>query len=450
VAVGLILSPVSALRFDIAHQDTASRARVGRVTTPHGRFDTPAFMPVGTQGTIKGILPELVAQTGAQIVLGNTYHLMLRPGSDLVQQMGGLQHWTRWARPMLTDSGGFQVFSLAQISRINEDGVTFKSHLDGALHELTPERSVQVQNELGADIIMAFDDCPPAQQISEHQAARAKGFDHSPDPPPTTSARPRPRCGRAMDQSTYRQRVELANERTLRWLERCVAAHQRPEDQALFGIVQGGTDLDQRAWCVERVCAHDLPGYAIGGVAVGEPPDVIKAVVDHTAPRLPADRPRYLMGVGYERDIVAAVRAGVDMFDCVLPTRNGRNANAFTRTGQVRLRNAKFRDDPRPIEEGCDCIACGGAGDGDQGSGIRTVMDGSPPDPGSPNPEPRLGFSRSYLRHLFQAGEILGPVLVSLHNLRHFQRLMLDIRRAIHHNNWSALARDWPVAGLSL
>jgi queuine tRNA-ribosyltransferase len=439
-----MLSPVSALRFDITHQDTSSRARVGRVTTPHGWFDTPAFMPVGTQGTIKGILPELVAQTGAQIVLGNTYHLMLRPGSDLVQRMGGLQHWTRWGRPMLTDSGGFQVFSLADISKINDDGVTFKSHLDGALHELTPERSMQVQNELGADIIMAFDDCPPAQEMNEHQAARAKGFDSSPDSPPTTSARPR------VDPTQYAQRVRLANERTLRWLDRCVAAHQRPEAQALFGIVQGGTDLDQRAWCAQRVCAHDLPGYAIGGVAVGEPPDVIRQVVEHTAARLPADRPRYLMGVGYERDLVAAVRAGVDMFDCVLPTRNGRNANAFTRAGQVRLRNATFRDDPRPIEEGCDCPACGGVSEGVSGIGSgkagRSIGHTTSPMPDAASP----GFSRSYLRHLFQAGEILGPVLVSLHNLRHFQRLMLDIRLAIHHNDWSALARHWPVAGLSL
>ncbi len=429
-----MLSPVSALTFDIAHQDTSSGARVGQVTTPHGRFDTPAFMPVGTQGTIKGILPELVAQTGAQIVLGNTYHLMLRPGSALVQQMGGLQRWSRWGRPMLTDSGGFQVFSLADISRINDDGVTFKSHLDGALHELTPERSMRVQNELGADIIMAFDDCPPARETKERGGGgQGSGI----------------RTEAVLSPEAYAQRVALANERTLRWLGRCVAAHARKDAQALFGIVQGGTDLEQRAWCAQRVCQHDLPGYAIGGVAVGEPPEVIQQVVEYTAPLLPADRPRYLMGVGYERDIVAAVRAGVDMFDCVLPTRNGRNANAFTRAGQIRLKNAKFRDDPRPIEEGCDCVACGGGRYGEQGSGIRQSKEVAP-DPRSLNPEPRPGFSRSYLRHLFQAEEILGPVLVSLHNLRHFQRLMLDIRRAIHHNDWSALARDWPVAGLSL
>ncbi len=417
------------LTFAIEHRDHSSHARTGTVTTPHGRFQTPAFMPVGTHGTVKGLLPELVAGTGAQIVLGNTYHLMLRPGSELIAHMGGLQKWSRWARPMLTDSGGFQVFSLGHINKINDDGVTFKSHLDGSSIELTPERSMQVQNQLGADIIMAFDDCPPAQTVSDNS-------------PPTTSARPFPRSGATVAEPQYQQRVQLANERTLRWLDRCVSAHARPDDQALFPIVQGGTDLAQRTWCAERVCQHDQPGYAIGGVAVGEPTDVLRQVVEHTAPLLPVDRPRYLMGVGYERDIVAAVRAGVDMFDCVLPTRNGRNANAFTRRGQVRLRNAKFADDPRPIEEGCDCPACGGGFPG---------LAGPAGGPGTPeradSPPPAVGghFSRSYLRHLFMVGEMLGPMLVSLHNLRHFQRLMLDIRRCIHHNDWSLLSRDWPV-----
>ncbi len=380
-----------ALTFEITNQDTTTHARVGRVTTPHGSFDTPAFMPVGTQGTVKGLLPDQVRESGAQMILGNTYHLMLRPGSELVASQGGLQDWSRWRGPMLTDSGGFQVFSLADLNRITDDGVRFKSHLDGATIELTPERSMRVQHELGADIIMAFDDCPPAGDSFEGDAA------------------------------SYAERVRAANERTLRWLDRCVAEHTRSgrdDKQALFPIVQGGTDLDQRTWCVERVCAADCPGYAIGGVAVGEPPEEIHRVVAHTAPLMPKSKPRYLMGVGYERDIVAAVRAGVDMFDCVLPTRNGRKGYCFTPRGVVKLRNASHKRDPGPIDPDCGCPACS------------------------------RGYSRSYLHHLFRADELLGPTLASLHNLWHFQRLMLDIRHAIAHNDWSLLARDWPVAQL--
>ncbi|MEX2386862.1 MAG: tRNA guanosine(34) transglycosylase Tgt, partial [Phycisphaeraceae bacterium] len=304
------------ITFTLDHRDTTTRARVGRVTTPHGSFDTPAFMPVGTQATIKGLLPWQVTDTGAQIMLANTYHLLLRPGSDLVEQMGGLQHWMNWNRPVLTDSGGYQVFSLADINRIGDDGVQFRSHINGQLIDLTPERSMQVQHGLGADIIMAFDDCPPAVQLDD-EARSADPFD----------AR-----RHAVTVADYPARVKLANERTLRWLERCVTAHHasgKADRQGLFGIVQGGIDLDQRTWCAQRVTEFDLPGYAIGGVAVGEGPALIRQVVEHTAPLLPEARPRYLMGVGYERDIVAAVRAGVDMFDCVLPTRNGRNANAF-------------------------------------------------------------------------------------------------------------------------
>ncbi len=380
-----------ALTYDILKQDETTHARVGRVTTPHGSFDTPAFMPVGTQGTVKGLTPDQVRTTGSQIILGNTYHLMLRPGSELIARHAGLQQWTRWQGPMLTDSGGFQVFSLAEMNKITDAGVRFKSHLDGAMIDLPPERSMQVQHELGADIIMAFDDCPPASNTFPGDAA------------------------------AYAQRVRVANERTLLWLERCIKTHHdsgRDQQQALFPIVQGGTDLDQRDWCIDRVCAFDSPGYAIGGVAVGESPELIHAIVEHTAPKLPVDKPRYLMGVGYERDIVAAVRAGVDMFDCVLPTRNGRKGYAFGQRGVVKLRNASHKDDAGPIEPGCDCAACGG------------------------------GYSRSYLHHLFKAGEMLGCNLVSLHNLRHFQRLMLDIRAAIAHNAWSSLAEDWPVAGL--
>jgi queuine tRNA-ribosyltransferase len=378
------------LSFTIQHADAQSHARTGRVTTPHGSFDTPAFMPVGTKGTVKGLTPEQLTATGTQIVLNNAYHLMLRPGDELVARRGGVHAFMRWEGPILTDSGGFQAFSMSDINAIDDEGVTFKSIVDGSTVHLDPERSIQVQNNLGADIIMAFDDCPPNPTAQD-------------DDPAAGAA-----CLR-------RQRE--AHERTIRWLERSVAAHARPDEQALFGIVQGGTDLDLRRASVEAVCALDLPGYAIGGVAVGEGFDLIASVVSYTAPLLPADRPRYLMGVGYERDLLTAVRAGVDMFDCVLPTRNGRNANVFTRTGRLHLRNAAFAEDDTVIETGCDCAACGG------------------------------GFTRAYLRHLFGAKEMLGPILASIHNIRHYQRLMLDIRTAISDNSWSLLQETWPVLG---
>ena len=358
-------------------------------------------MAVGTQATIKGLYPDLVAGLGTQIILANTYHLMLRPGSALISQMGGLHKWMRWRQPILTDSGGFQVFSLSDINQVTDAGVMFHSHLDGSQIALTPHDSIRMQNQLGADIIMAFDDCPPLA------------------PPGTTGGpnaeRHRGDSGRRNDP----QRVAQACHRTIRWLGQCVDAHAREADQALFGIIQGGTDLDLRRQCVQQVCQYDLPGYAIGGVAVGEGFEQLRDVVEATAPLLPDDRPRYLMGVGYERDILAAVRAGVDMFDCVLPTRNGRNANAFTRSGRIRLRNAQYAQDTSLIEAGCDCLACSG------------------------------GFTRSYLRHLFHAGEMLGPILVSAHNLRHFNRYLLDIRRAISDNDWPSVTANWPVLAKS-
>lgn len=416
---------MAALTFEIDHRDSTSAARLGRVTTPHGTFETPAFMPVGTQATIKGILPEILRQLGARIILANTYHLLLRPGAELIAQMGGLQRWMNWHGPILTDSGGYQVFSLAHISRLDDDGVTFQSHIDGSRVELTPERAVGVQHQLGADIIMALDDCPPGW----HEQAQ-------PNLPHATPRLSRPQ---------YLARLNQANERTLRWLERCMRTHRsagREEEQALFGIVQGGIDLDQRTYCARGVTQHDLPGYAIGGVSVGEGPEHMKRVVEHTAPLLPADRPRYLMGVGYERDLVMAIRAGVDMFDCVLPTRNGRNANAFTSTGQIRLRNARYRDDPRPIEPGCDCPACSA-----EAAPSAGASPASPKPRSTDAPTPTHYYSRSYLRHLFQANEMLGPMLVSAHNIRHFQRLILDIRTSIRKNNWSWAVRRWPVLG---
>lgn len=419
---------MSALRFDILARDPASRARVGRVTTVHGSFDTPAFMPVGTQGTVKGLVLPLVARTGSQIILGNTYHLLLRPGPELVRQLGGLHGFMGWPGPILTDSGGYQAYSMSDLTKLTDDSVTFRSIVDGSMIELSPERAIEVQNALGSDILMALDDCPPSVdpatmnqsrlRTQAQTAARKKGYDHA-------------------------RRLDESLERTARWLERCKRAHARPSEQSLFGIVQGGTDLDRRSRSAAQVCNIDLPGYAIGGVAVGEGFDEIVKVVQHTAPLMPDAKPRYLMGVGYERDIVAAVRAGVDMFDCVLPTRNGRNAFAFTRTGPLKLRNAQYADDPRPIEEGCDCFACDPASHDWRFPSI-------PPSTQRSQPSTFGVHSRAYLRHLFMAGEMLGPILVSLHNVRHFQRLMVDIRAAIRDNGWSALGRRWPVAAEAL
>jgi queuine tRNA-ribosyltransferase len=389
-------------------------------------------MPVGTRGSVKGILPELVRATGAQIVLNNTYHLMLRPGSELIQKMGGVHRFMNWPGPILTDSGGYQAYSLSDMNKVDDDGVTFKSIIDGSNVRLTPERAMQVQNELGPDIMMAFDDCPPSAAEAEDgdkRLVRALARDRvqTEDAGRQAGSARDTELAKKKNTLTHAQRLELANHRTIRWLERCKAAHARPDVQALFGIIQGGTDLAQRSWCVERVCNIELPGYAIGGVAVGESPDAIATVVRHTAPLMPDAKPRYLMGVGYERDLLIAVRAGVDMFDCVLPTRNGRNANAFTRTGQIRLRNAQYQLDQLPIEPGCDCLACDPARHG------HATPDGQP-------------FTRGYLRHLFMAGEMLGPILVSLHNLRHFQRFMADVRQTIQSDDWAGLLARYPVA----
>jgi len=362
-------------RFQISATDKDTFARAARVTTNHGSFDTPAFMPVGTQGTIKGVLPDHVAATGSQIILANTYHLMLRPGEDVVAQLGDLHQFMAWPGPILTDSGGFQVFSLSDLNQIDDTGVTFKSHIDGSMHHLTPQKSIHVQNKLGADIIMAFDECPPAngERIYHEQAVA----------------------------------------RTLRWARECKEAHQRPTDQFLFGIVQGGTHLDLRALCAQKLLELNFPGYAIGGLAVGEGFDAMVQILHHTTPLLPQDKPRYLMGVGFPRDIVAAISAGVDMFDCVLPTRNGRNAYAFTAAGPLRLRNSKYTSDPGPIETGCDCYAC-------------------------------THFSRGAIRHFFFAAEMLGPVLVSVHNMRFYQRFMADIRRAISAGGFHDFVRSDP------
>ncbi len=347
-------------------------ARAGRLETPHGPVDTPAFMPVGTRASVKGLTPEQLRDAGAQIILANTYHLALRPGADVVATMGGLHKFMSWGGPILTDSGGFQVFSLATLNAVDDEGVTFKSHIDGAPLRLTPDSAIEVQEQLGADIIMAFDQCPPL---------------------------PAPR-----------EQVQIAVDRTIRWARRCKEA-QRRDDQALFGIVQGGLDIELRGRCLEELVKLDFPGYAVGGLSVGEKPEETTKLLRAFAGAMPEDRPRYLMGVGRPIDIIRAVDTGIDMFDCVLPTRNGRNAFAFTDDGYIRLRNSQYKTDERPLLNGCDCYTCS-------------------------------NFSRAYLRHLFLAGEMLGPILVSLHNIAYYQRFMRRIREAVAAGEFPRLLAD--------
>ncbi|HEX4413150.1 MAG TPA: tRNA guanosine(34) transglycosylase Tgt [Lacipirellulaceae bacterium] len=359
--------PTSAFAFEVLHEDTQTRARRGRFTTPHGVVETPAFMPVGTLGTVKGVDPGRLRETGAQMILANTYHLALRPGEATVAALGGLHAFMGWDGPILTDSGGFQVFSLADRMTFDETGVKFRSHIDGAAVELTPERSIAVQEQLGSDVAMVFD----------HVVALPND----------------------------REIVADAMRRSLRWAERCKAAATR-SDQAQFAIVQGGLDPELRAESAEHLVALDFVGYAIGGLSVGEPPPEMYAALDVTTPLLPRDKPRYLMGVGRPIDLLEGMARGVDLFDCVMPTRNGRNALAFTDAGPVRLRNQQFAQDREPLDPSCPCMAC--------------------------------RHSRGYLRHLFQANEMLGPMLVSHHNLTYYQRLAADARQAIAENRLSA------------
>ena len=348
-------------RFELDAVDAQTGARVGRWITPHGSVETPAFMPVGTLGTVKGLTPEQLQVTGAQQVLANTYHLALRPGSEVVAELGGLHSFMQWSGPILTDSGGFQIFSLAKLSRIDEQQVVFRSHIDGSLLELSPERAMQIQADLGADCIMCLDECPP------HDVPR--------------------------------ERLIAAVDRTTRWAARCRDAQQRA-DQALFGIVQGGTDRELRERSITGLLPLDFPGYAVGGLSVGEEPALMYQTLEFTVPHLPADRPRYLMGVGRPVDLLESVLRGIDLFDCVMPTRNGRNATAFTSRGLVKLRNNRYRTDSGPLDPECECPVC-------------------------------QRFSLGYLRHLFIAKEMLGPILVSWHNLSYYQRLLRDLRAAI-------------------
>jgi queuine tRNA-ribosyltransferase len=349
------------VRFTRLVQDTGSEARLGRIDTPSGSLETPAFMPVGTQATIKGLTPDQIRATGTRMLLANTYHLVLRPGEGVVAAIGGLHTFMGWDGPILTDSGGFQVFSLSARNRVTDHGVTFRSHLDGRTLELTPERATTIQEQLGADVAMCLDHCP-ALPASKTVIADAVA-------------------------------------RTIAWAKRCKAAHART-DQALFGIVQGGSHADLRAQCAEELLALDFDGYAVGGVSVGENRAEVRDALAVTTHLLPVERPRYLMGVGRPQDILDAVATGIDLFDCVMPTRNGRNATCFSEKGYVKLRNAAHRSDPRPIDEGCDCLAC-------------------------------RQFSRAYVRHLFLAKEMLGPILASIHNLTYLQRFTSQIREAI-------------------
>jgi len=346
---------------------TSGRARAGRFSTPHGDLLTPVFAPVGTAATVKALTPAHLHELGAQLVLSNTYHLYLRPGDELVRDLGGLHHFMQWPGPILTDSGGFQVFSLSDTRKIDDDGVTFKSHLDGSLHRFTPERSIAIQENLGADVIMAFDECPPP-------------------------------LDRAYN--------EVALRRTHAWAERCVAAKTRA-DQALFGIVQGGVFADLRAESARFLVGLDLPGYAIGGLAVGESKAEMHAALDVVEPLLPTHKPRYLMGVGSPEDLVNGVARGVDIFDCVLPTRLARNSAALTRSGRLNMSNAAYARDPGPIEPGCTCYAC-------------------------------RNFSRAYVRHLMRSGEILGAVLLTIHNVHLLLTMMREMRQAIFEDRFAA------------
>ena len=371
-----------AASFGFQVQRRCGKARRGVISTPHGQVDTPAFMPVGTRAAVKGLAPAQLAETGTQILLANTYHLMLRPGAEIVQKLGGLQSMTGWRRPMLTDSGGYQVFSLAELRNIDDAGVKFRSHIDGALLSLSPETAIAAQNMLGADIIMAFDECPPLPA----------------------------------DPSALRQAVD----RTVLWARRSRDAHRR-EDQALYGIVQGGLDLALRRECLQRLTEIGFAGYAIGGLSVGEPPEEMWRLLSEFADEAPPDAPRYLMGVGTPRDLAEAVSAGVDQFDCVLPTRNGRKGYAFTSRGVLRMRNACHRESNEPLDQACDCYTC------------RT-------------------FSRGYLRHLIMSNEVLGASLVSLHNIAFYQSMMKQMRDAIEidaFDAWKASQADAGVWNLS-
>lgn len=351
-----------AIRYELIKTDKQTGARLGIVHTPHGSFETPAFMPVGTQASVKTMSPEEVKDMGAGIILSNTYHLWLRPGHEIVREAGGLHKFMNWDRPILTDSGGFQVFSLSHIRKIEEEGVHFRNHLNGDKLFLSPEKAMEIQNALGADIMMAFDECPPFPATFEYMKASV--------------------------------------ERTSRWAERCLEAHARPQDQGLFGIVQGGEFEELRKQSAKDLVSMDFPGYAIGGLSVGEPKDIMNRMLEYTTPLLPAEKPRYLMGVGSPDSLIDGAIRGIDMFDCVLPTRIARNGTCMTSEGRLAIKNAKFARDFGPLDPNCDCYTC-------------------------------RNYSRAYIRHLLKAEETFGIRLTSYHNLYFLQDLMRNVRQAI-------------------
>jgi queuine tRNA-ribosyltransferase len=356
-------------KFEFTVNATDGKARTGVIRTPRGEVRTPAFMPVGTAGTVKAMLPESVRATGADILLGNTYHLMLRPTAERIARLGGLHRFMNWERPILTDSGGFQVMSLAELRKLTEEGVTFRSHVDGSKHMLSPERSMEIQRLLGSDIVMCFDECPalPADRV----------------------------------------RIEQSMRLSMRWAARSRAAFGDRPGHALFGIQQGGLERDLREESAEKLKEIGFEGYAVGGLAVGEGQAAMFGVLDYAPGMLPTEKPRYLMGVGKPDDIVGAVARGIDMMDCVLPSRSGRTGQAFTRFGVVNIKNARHQDDPRPLDEGCSCPAC-------------------------------RSYSRAYLHHVFRSGEIIASMLLTWHNLHYYQELMQEMREAIAEGRFAA------------
>lgn len=365
---------MAAVTYELIKKDSRTKARRGRVNTPHGPIETPVFMPVGTAGTVKAMKPEEVRDMGAQIILGNTYHLYLRPGHEVVKAAGGLHKFMNWERAILTDSGGFQVFSLGAMRKISEEGVEFRSHIDGSKHMLSPEKSMEIQNALGSDIMMAFDECAPYP--------------------------------------ADRNYVKNSLERTTRWLKRCKEYHKNTEQQSLFGIMQGGMYKDLRKQSAEEIVELDLPGYAIGGLSVGEPKEIMYEVMDDCVDYLPADKPRYLMGVGSPDCLFEGVERGIDMFDCVLPTRIARHGMAMTSQGRVNIKNAKYERDFTPLDPNCDCYTC-------------------------------RNYSKAYLRHLFKSDEILSAMLMTTHNLHFLVNTMAGIRKAIEEDRFLEYKKEF-------
>jgi len=362
------------LKYELIKKDKFSKARLGKIYTNRGIIETPIFMPVGTRATVKAMNVDELKEIGSQIILGNTYHLYLRPGQEIIRAAGGLHKFMNWDRPILTDSGGFQVFSLGAIRKITEEGVMFRSHIDGSKHFISPEKSMEIQNDLGSDIMMAFDECAPYPASYDY--------------------------------------VKNSMERTIRWLKRCKEYHKNTENQALFGIIQGGMYKDLRKISAIETCSMDLPGYAVGGLSVGEPKDVMIEYLNYTTEFMPEDKPRYLMGVGTPDYLFEAVEAGIDMADCVLPTRLGRNGTAITTYGKVVIKNAKYAKDFTPLDETCDCYAC-------------------------------KNHTKAYIRHLMNVNEILGARLLSTHNLRFLLKTMENIRQAIREDRFLEYKKEF-------